>query len=65
MKFYETSALDSSNIKHAFEELIMDIYNKNRNNFDSDNFKNYSFELGINKQNNSEIKEDDSLCGCI
>ena len=65
MKFYETSALDSSNIKHAFEELIMDIYNKNRNNFDLDNIKNYSFELGLNKQNNSEIKEDDSLCGCI
>ena len=64
MKFYETSALDSSNIKHAFEDLIMDIYNKNRNSFDSDNIKNNSFELGLNNQNNNEIKDDDSLCGC-
>ena len=64
MKFYETSALDSSNIKHAFEELITDIYNKNRNNYDLDNIKNYSFELGLNKQNSNEIKDDDSLCGC-
>ena len=64
MKFYETSALDSSNIKHAFEDLIMEIYNKNRNSFDSDNIKNNSFELGLNNQNNNEIKDDDSLCGC-
>ena len=64
MKFYETSALDSSNIKHAFEDLIMDIYNKNKNSFDPDNIKNYSFELGLNNQNNNEIKDDDSLCGC-
>ena len=64
MKFYETSALDSSNIKHAFEDLIMDIYNKNKNSFDPDNIKNNSFELGLNNQNNNEIKDDDSLCGC-
>ena len=33
IKFYETSALDSSNINTAFEDLIKDIYNKTKNNY--------------------------------
>jgi len=36
IKFYETSALDSSNIKHAFEDMIKDIYIKTKNGFYSD-----------------------------
>ena len=64
IKFYETSALDSSNIKFAFEELIKDIYIKTKNNFYTDNNKNNGFGLDLNKMNNSGIKEDDNICGC-
>ena len=64
IKFYETSALDSSNVKFAFEELIKDIYIKTKNNFYTDNNKNNGFGLDLNKMNNSGIKEDDNICGC-
>ena len=63
IKFYETSALDSSNIKHAFEDLIKDIYIKTKNNFFMNNSKNNNgFGLDLNKHNN--INEDDNICGC-
>ena len=64
IKFYETSALDSSNIKNAFEELIKDIYIKTKNNFYTDNNKNNGFGLDLNKMNNSGMKDDDNNCGC-
>ena len=64
IKFYETSALDSSNVKFAFEELIKDIYIKTKNNFYTDNNKNNGFGLDLNKMNNSGIKDDDNICGC-
>ena len=64
IKFYETSALDSTNIKHAFEDLIKDIYIKTKNNFYIDNNKNnYGFGLDLNRQNNNTL-EDDTICGC-
>ncbi len=64
IKFYETSALDSSNIKHAFEDLIKDIYIKTKNNFFMNNSKNNNgFGLDLNKHNNN-INEDDNICGC-
>ena len=64
IKFYETSALDSTNIKHAFEDLIKDIYIKTKNNFYTDNNKNnYGFGLDLNRQNNNTL-EDDTICGC-
>jgi small GTP-binding protein len=66
MKFYETSALDSSNIKHAFEDMIKDIYIKTINGFYSDDkyngYNGYGFDL--NTQNNDNTKDDSSLCGC-
>ena len=62
IKFYETSALDSSNIKHAFEDMIKDIYIKTKNGFYTDDkYNGYGFDL--NTQNN-ENTQDDSLCGC-
>ena len=66
IKFYETSALDSSNIKYAFEDLIKDIYIKTKNNYFSQEEK-YKKHMGfylnkLNKQKNKE--EDDSICGC-
>lgn len=64
IKFYETSALDSSNIKNAFEELIKDIYIKTKNNFYTDNNKNNGFGLDLNKMNNTGMKDDDNNCGC-
>ena len=64
IKFYETSALDSSNIKNAFEELIKDIYIKTKNNFYTDNNKNNGFGLDLNKMNNNGMKDDDNNCGC-
>ena len=66
IKFYETSALDSSNIKHAFEDLIKDIYIKTKNGFFVNDNKSdrYRFGLETNKQNNNRIEEDDSICGC-
>ena len=67
IKFYETSALDSTNIKHAFEDLIKEIYIKTKNGFYSDNNKSnrYGFGLDTNKQNNiRQQQEDDNICGC-
>ena len=66
IKFYETSALDSTNIKHAFEDLIKEIYIKTKNGFYSDNNKSigYGFGLDSNKQNNNIQQEDDNICGC-
>ena len=66
IKFYETSALDSSNIKYAFEDMIKDIYIKTINGFYSDDkyngYNGYGFDL--NTQNNDNTKDDNSLCGC-
>ena len=65
IKFYETSALDSSNINHAFEDLIKDIYFKTKfkiNSKDNKNKSHMSFDL--NKQNKHKREEDDSFCGC-
>ena len=65
MKFYETSALDSSNIKQAFEDLIKDIYIKTKNNFYSESNQNYWFGINLNTQNNNEIKNEEGICrGC-
>ena len=65
MKFYETSALDSSNIKLAFEDLIKDIYIKTKNNFYSESNQNYGFGINLNTQNNNEIKNEEGICrGC-
>ena len=65
MKFYETSALDSSNIKQAFEDLIKDIYIKTKNNFYSESNQNYGFGINLNTQNNNEIKNEEGICsGC-
>ena len=63
IKFYETSALDSSNIKQAFEDMIKDIYIKTKNNFYTNN-NNNGFGLDLNKVNNSGRLDDDNMCGC-
>ena len=67
IKFYETSALDSSNINHAFEDLIKDIYIKTKNNYysyDEKYKKHAGFDLNkLNKQK-KQNDEDDSFCGC-
>ena len=65
IKFYETSALDSSNINHAFEDLIKDIYIKTKNNYYSydENYKKHN-GFGLNKLNKQKKEEDDSFCGC-
>ena len=66
IKFYETSALDSTNIKSIFEDMIKDIYIKTKNNFykEDNNMNKYGFDL--NKQNNNiKNKDDDNICGCI
>jgi len=63
--FYETSALDSSNINHAFEDLIKDIFIKTKNNYylNEEKYKKHGFDLNkLNKQQKKE--EDDSFCGC-
>ena len=66
IKFYETSALDSSNIKYAIEELIKDIYIKTKNGLYNNGDKNYRFGLELNSQNynNGAPGDDDSICGC-
>ena len=66
IKFYETSALDSTNIKHAFEDLIKEIYIKTKSGFYSNNNESnkYSFGLDTNKQNNIRQQDDDNICGC-
>ena len=66
IKFYETSALDSSNIKYAIEELIKDIYIKTKNGLYNNGDKNYRFGLELNSQNynNGAQGDDDSICGC-
>ena len=65
IKFYETSALDSSNIKHAFEDLIKDIFVKTQNNFylEGSEYNGYGFDLN-KKRNNNEIQEENNICGC-
>ena len=68
IKFYETSALDSYNIKFAFEDLIKDIFYKTKNNYIKDEkFRNH-IGFDLNKQNKQkkerEKEEDDSFCGC-
>ena len=65
LRFYETSALDSSNIKIAFEEMIKDIYIKTKNGVFMENDKNGGFGLktSINSRYN-EDNEENSFCGC-
>ena len=63
IKFYETSALDSTNIKNIFEEMIKDIYIKTKNNFYKDEINNSKYNFDLNKQMNKN-KEDESICGC-
>ena len=65
LKFYETSALDSSNIKTAFEEMIKDIYIKTKNGVFKENEKHGGFGLktSINSKYN-EDSEENSFCGC-
>ena len=67
IKFYETSALDSSNIKLAFEEMIKDIFIKVKNGEFKENEKQGGFGLktSINKNySNREEGEENSICGC-
>ena len=68
IKFYETSALDSSNINHAFEDLIKDIYIKTKNNYfkDVNNYNNnkYNSGFGLSRQMSQKRDEDDSICNC-
>jgi Ras-related protein Rab-11A len=63
IKFYETSALDSTNIKNIFEEMIKDIYIKTKNNFYKDEINNSKYNFDLNKQMNKN-KEDENICGC-
>ena len=63
IKFYETSALDSTNIKNIFEEMIKDIYIKTKNNFYKDEINNSKYNFDLNKQMNKNI-EDENICGC-
>ena len=68
IKFYETSALDSSNIKHAMEDLIKDIYYKTKNGLynnenKSDRYR-FGFELNTQYNSNRAQGDDDSICGC-
>ena len=65
IKFYETSALDSSNINHAFEDLIKDIFVKTKNNYylNEEKYKKHN-GFGLNKLNKKKKEEDDSFCGC-
>jgi Ras-related protein Rab-11A len=64
IKFYETSALDSSNINTAFEDLIKDIYNKTKNNYYKEggikNFRGFN----LSKQSTQQKEDDYSYCGC-
>ena len=55
IKFYETSALDYSNIKHTFEELIKDIYIKMKNNYfvKEEKYKNH-VRFDLNKQQHNK-----------
>ena len=67
IKFFETSALDSSNIKTAFEEMIKDIYIKTKNGVFKENEKYGGFGLktSINSSNKyNESDEENSFCGC-
>jgi GTPase SAR1 family protein len=54
--FVETSALDSTNVKTAFEMVILDIYNNvSRKQLNSDTYKD---ELTVNRV--SLVKDDNS-----
>ena len=64
IKFYETSALDSSNIKNIFEDMIKDIYIKTKNNYYNEESYINKYGFDLNKQNYKN-KDDDNICGCI
>ena len=66
LKFYETSALDSSNIKIAFEEMIKDIYTKTQNGvFEKEKQGGFGLKSSINTSNTKyNDDEENSICGC-
>lgn len=63
--FMETSALDSTNVKQAFEVVIREIYsNVSRKVLDSDSYK---AELSVNRvslvnDGNDELKQNKGYC---
>jgi len=64
-RFYETSALDSSNIKLAIEEIIKDIYIKNKNGFYSEQNYNNSDKFDLDKNYKEQKKDNENnICGC-
>ena len=68
IKFYETSALDSTSINRVFEDLIKEIYIKTKNNYfkDANNYSNnkYNSGFGLSRQMSQKRDEDDSICNC-
>ena len=64
IKFYETSALDSTNIKNAFEDMIKDIFIKTKNNFYFEEINQNGYGFDLNEQKNKSKQEQNSFCIC-
>ena len=64
MAFMETSALDGSNIDKAFSELVSNVYQKNKQNFNNE-IKVILEDKGeeINQQGTEEKKKNSNCCG--
>ena len=64
MAFMETSALDGSNIDKAFSELVSNVYQKNKQNFNNE-IKVILEDKGeeINQQGIEEKKKNSNCCG--
>ena len=64
MAFMETSALDGSNIDKAFSELVNNVYQKNKQNFNNE-IKVILEDKGeeINQQGKEEKKKNSNCCG--
>ena len=64
MAFMETSALDGSNIDKAFSELVSNVYQKNKQNFNNE-IKVILEDKGeeINQQDIEEKKKNSNCCG--
>ena len=64
MAFMETSALDGSNIDKAFSELVNNVYQKNKQNFNNE-IKVILEDKGeeINQQGTEEKKKNCNCCG--
>ena len=64
MAFMETSALDGSNIDKAFSELVNNVYQKNKQNFNNE-IKVILEDKGeeINQQGTEEKKKNSNCCG--